>query len=122
MTVNLERFKTECEEINLPLSTKIPEGMKVTEFLEVARETYNMQQRFSRKLSRYVQSNMIDYKDILSEKELMKEYSPENVSKLLMAPDLTPWEKQFLLDNSNKEELSEKQMKIYKRIVDKVNS
>jgi len=120
MEDSLENYKVECKAIGLGLNSKIPSTMTVKQYLSNAKKVYNERRRATKALDRYIEGLRKEFGHIIAQTESLKEFNPDNVSKLLQQSQLTPFEKQFLLDNHNKESLSEKQKKVYKSIVDKV--
>lgn len=120
MEDSLKNYEKECSKIRLHFNSKIPDTMTAKQFLVNAKKVYREQQQARKALSKYVESNRIEFADVITQSESLKEFNPDNVSKLLQQSQLTPFEKQFLLDNHNKEFLSDKQMNVYNNIVQKV--
>ena len=122
MEDSLRNYEQECEAIGLALTSKIPSTMTVKQYLSNAKKVYKERRRATKELDKYIESMRKEFGHIIAQTESLKEFNPDSVNKLLQKSQLTPFEKQFLLDNHNRESLSEKQMKVYNSIVDKVVS
>ena len=122
MEDSLKNYEQECEAIGLALTSKIPSTMTVKQYLSNAKKVYKERRRATKELDKYIESMRKEFGHIIAQTESLKEFNPDSVNKLLQKSQLTPFEKQFLLDNHNRESLSEKQMKVYNSIVDKVVS
>lgn len=122
MEDSLKNYEQECLKIRLPLTSKIPDTMTVKQYLANAKKVYKEQLRASKALDKYIEKNRKEFGHIIAKTVKLKEFNPDNVDTLLQQSQLTPFEKQFLLDNHSRESLSEKQMNVYNSIVDKVVS
>lgn len=108
MKEKLTDYQLRCEAIDIPLSTKIPSGMTVEEFLNNAEKVYGKKQYFVNQLNKVVQENKENYESDQPEKN-SKGYvlNADIISKILSNKSkLTNWEVEFIENKTPDMELS----------------